>query len=383
MEQTKTMIAGAPVRTASASGDGQARGTIARLLPAIAWSTDVVAVVALAALTAILVGTRGLPNLHLNWAMGDFMIFYQAARDVAHGISPYHSPYFVSMPAFAYALTPLTQLPSRVAYAVWLVMLAVIQASALILAAPSSPRRVIHALLACSPAFLLCLLVGQPIPLLTLALSAALILERRGHPLSAGLVLSLVALKPQIALPAALCLVALRPRLIPGFAAGLVALLLAPFSRHWLASMMGFQAERQIAQESIAGVWSAVGIHTAGYLLLLGCAAVISAVIIRRRPRPEHALPILALVWFVAAPYCRPYDLTLLMLPAVLLPRLRPLTVVACILATGLSLYALPTAVLVAPLLLMHAMATSAHGATAVGTTSPSLAHSSQELVRG
>ena len=86
----------------------------------------------------------------------------------------------------------------------------------------------------------------------------------------------------------------------------------------------------------------------------------------RRAATPAHTLAWLLLIWFVAAPYSRPYDLALLAIPAAVLGPLLPVVLLDCWLATALSFYSLSTAALVAPLLMLprprRAVATQTRG---------------------
>ena len=86
---------------------------------------------------------------------------------------------------------------------------------------------------------------------------------------------------------------------------------------------------------------------------MLVLAAGASVLVQRRAATPARTLAWLLLIWFVAAPYSRPYDLALLAIPAAVLGPLLPVVLLDCWLATALSFYSLSTAAVVAPLLML------------------------------
>ena len=94
-------------------------------------------------------------------------------------------------------------------------------------------------------------------------------------------------------------------------------------------------------------------VHRAGYLVMLVLAAGASVLVQRRAATPARTLAWLLLIWFIAAPYSRPYDLTLLAISAAVLGPLLPVVLLDCWLATALSFYSLSTAAVVAPLLML------------------------------
>jgi hypothetical protein len=132
-------------------------------------------------------------------------------------------------PTLAWFVAPFAALPFAAGYALWNVLLV---ASLLVtwwLTVPPSSRfvRLGHLAFALAlPSVAFGLLLGQVVIVVAAAVSVSWWLLRRSRPLAAGLVLSLIALKPQLALmvPIAL-LIAGQPRVFLGWAAGSLAML--------------------------------------------------------------------------------------------------------------------------------------------------------------
>jgi hypothetical protein len=132
-------------------------------------------------------------------------------------------------PTLAWFVAPFAALPFATGYALWNVLLV---ASLLItwrLTVPPSSQLVRFGHLAFAvalPAVAFGLLLGQVVIVVAAAVSISWWLLRRNRPFAAGLVLSLIALKPQLALmvPVAL-LVAGQSRAFLGWAAGSLAML--------------------------------------------------------------------------------------------------------------------------------------------------------------
>ncbi len=174
----------------------------------------------------------------------------------------------------------------------------------------------------------------------------------------AGVLLALVWLKPQDALPAACLFAICRPRVALGFVAGSAALLAAPGLPGWLHSMTAFAVGREKVQASLAGVWpNVLGPHHPGFLVVVAIALAGSALVQRRRWGQARTLALLLLIWFGAAPYSHAYDVAVLLVPLAVLGPVPTALLADCWLAAALSFYSLSTAVLVAPLLLLAAVA--------------------------
>ena len=211
--------------------------------------------VLLGSISVLVVRLRGWPSLHLQWSAGDFQVFYQAALDTARGRDPYVRPAYHSIPAFSAFVRLFTLLPRPQAYAIWVSVLAAAQGLGMLLLATRHGYRAVLALLALSPAVLLTLLVGQPVPLLVLGLAAALYAVEHDRPVLAGACLAIVWVKPQIALPAAVFFALCRPRMALGFLLASAALLAPSSLPAWLHNITHFVAQSQNVQESPAGLW--------------------------------------------------------------------------------------------------------------------------------
>ena len=117
---------------------------------------------------------------------------------------------FISPPPLAWLVTPLVALPFNFALVVWTFLLLAALALAWRLLAP--PGRLIGAahlalLLGLFPVAF-GVMVGQPGALVAAAVAASWWLMRHERPVLAGLVLSLIVIKPQLALLVPLCLLA-------------------------------------------------------------------------------------------------------------------------------------------------------------------------------
>jgi Glycosyltransferase family 87 len=132
-------------------------------------------------------------------------------------------------PTLAWFVAPFAALPFPIGYALWNVLLVVSLLVTWWLTVPPSSRlvRLGHLAFAVAlPSVALGLLLGQVVIVVAAAVSISWWMLRRNRPLAAGLVLSLIALKPQLALlvPFAL-LVAGQRRAFLGWAAGSLIML--------------------------------------------------------------------------------------------------------------------------------------------------------------
>jgi len=131
----------------------------------------------------------------------------QKATVESLGAGFYWSP-FLNPPPLVWLATPLTLLPFNVAIVLWTVLLFAAALLAWYLAAPGGRlTRAAHLALWLGlfpVAF--GLMVGQPVALVAAAVAAAWWLAARDRPVLAGLALSVIAIKPQVALLVPLCL---------------------------------------------------------------------------------------------------------------------------------------------------------------------------------
>jgi Glycosyltransferase family 87 len=130
-------------------------------------------------------------------------------RSAVESLGAYWSP-FLNPPPYAWLGTVFLPLPFGLAAVLWTVLIAAAACFAWWLAAPGATlARVAHLALFLGlfpTAF--GLMVGQPVALVAAVVAASWWLAERRRPVAAGLVLSLVAVKPQLALLVPLALVA-------------------------------------------------------------------------------------------------------------------------------------------------------------------------------
>ncbi len=189
----------------------------------------------------------GVLHFALNRALeGDFAVYYIFARvGIHHGWGSLYD--YAAMrhewlalgsaflypplypPPLAWFVAPFAALPFPIGYALWNVLLVASLLATWWLTAPMSSRlvRLGHLAFAVAlPSVALGLLLGQVVIVVAAAVSISWWLLRGNRPLLAGLVLSLIALKPQLALmvPVAL-LVAGQRRAFLGWAVGSLIML--------------------------------------------------------------------------------------------------------------------------------------------------------------
>lgn len=132
-----------------------------------------------------------------------------AQRSAIEGLGPGFNPQpFISPPPLAWLVTPLLPLPFTAALVVWtLLLLAALALAWYLLAPPGRVTKAAHLVLWLGlfpVAF--AVMVGQPGPLVAAVVATSWWLMRRDRPVLAGLVLSLIILKPQLALLVPICL---------------------------------------------------------------------------------------------------------------------------------------------------------------------------------
>jgi hypothetical protein len=204
---------------------------------------------------------------------------------------------FINPPPVAWLVAPLTALPAPVAYVPWVLLVsASLIGAALLLAPRDRLSRALFAALALGflPTFV-AVAFGQLAPIVGLGLAAAWVLLGQGRQVAAGLALSVIALKPQLAVlvPLALLAAGYRRAFLTAAAAGL---LLAGIS---LASLggHGLYAYRELATPLFGDLyfqrWSLTPLTGSGplwFLAVLLAAAATAAVAWRNRGDPGLAI---------------------------------------------------------------------------------------------
>lgn len=258
-----------------------------------------------------------------------------AQREVLAG-----NPY-VQGPPLALALTPFIGQPVAAVYRVYAAIMAAAAALALALLAwlwpaKQSPFRL--AALLISPVTFLCILLGQPDPLLLLALVLGIWWLDRDHAAAAGFVLTLGLIKPQI-MAGPLVLLAVmawrRTRLgryVLGVAAGAAVFLgvsllaTGPAVVYgWIGELTGFSGATIYTQVDISSLttlyvgWAPHAFSLALSAAVLAAWAVLCVWLWRDRGgrwNERWWLAATLTLWLLATPYAHPHD-DVLLLPAV------------------------------------------------------------------
>ena len=134
-----------------------------------------------------------------------------AQKTAIENLGPGFNPQpFISPPPLAWLVTPLLALPFNIALVIWtLALLAALVLAWHLLAPPGRLTRAAHlALLLGLFPVAFGVMVGQPGALVAAVVAASWWLMRQERPVLAGLVLSLIVVKPQLALLVPLCVLA-------------------------------------------------------------------------------------------------------------------------------------------------------------------------------
>lgn len=189
--------------------------------------------------------------------------------------------------------------------------------------------------------------MGQVAPLVLLLVAASWWLLERRRDLAAGCVLALLTVKPQLtvlllAAVLAWCVRQQRWPVIRGFLATLAALCVTSTAAwpQWLPSMLAATTVTPMPTHYYPGLgttWFVVlrAVGSGGTLLLLAYAAVAIPLMlalvrtaVRRDARLEDVFGLALIAPFFLAPYARPYDFPVLLVPALTLmgTRLSPMS---------------------------------------------------------
>jgi len=310
---------------------------------------------------AALVGLRdGYPHLYDP----------QAQQAAILGLGPgFNVQPFISPPPLAWLATVLTALPFQAALVVWtMLLLAALLWTWRLLAPGGGMARLAHLSLWLGlfpVAF--GLLVGQPGALVAAAVATAWWLIRRDRPLAAGLALSLLVLKPQLALLVPLCLLVAGHRRT--FAAWVVASVVIGVAALALLGVDGVNRYRDMLAQTQTPAWditrrySISGPLGLGPLLNVVEVAVVAVALLaawrHRNEGPE--LPIAAGIAgsLLFSPYLGFQDLLMLVPAAWLVIRAHPTAVQVALCVAGgallqlaIPVFALPTMVVEACFLL-------------------------------
>jgi hypothetical protein len=179
-----------------------------------------------------------------------------AQKSAIEGLGAGFNPQpFISPPPLAWLATPFLLLPFQVAVVVWtILLLAALGWTWYVLAPRGDVVRPAHlALLLGVFPVAFGVMVGQPGALVAGAVATAWWLTRRDHPVWAGLALSVIILKPQLALLVPVCLLASGH--VKTFGAWLVASLVIGFVALALLGPDGVARYRDVLAQTQTAAW--------------------------------------------------------------------------------------------------------------------------------
>lgn len=312
----------------------------------------------------------------------DFRLMYGAAVNTLHngyghlydlgaqktaveglGSGFYYSP-FLNPPPLVWLATPFTALPFSVAIVLWSLLIFGALILTWYLVAPGSAltRAAFGAMWLGLFPVAFGLMVGQPVALVAVAVAACWWLADRNRPVLAGVVLSLIAVKPQLALFVPLCLLVAGYRrlfftwLVVSGVIGLISVALLERDgllryRDVLALAAGWQITRGYAVSGLIG--------SGPQLYLAQAIALIAAIAAAWRWRHHGtAVPIAAGIVgsLLFTPYVGFQDFAMLVVAGWLVIRAQPSTAQVAILVVGFALLELALLVLGPPILVAEVL---------------------------
>jgi alpha-1,2-mannosyltransferase len=276
--------------------------------------------------------------------------------------SSFNAQPFISPPPLAWLATPLLALPFEAALIVWTILLvAALGVTWYVLAPGSGLARAAHLvlLLGVFPVAF-GVMVGQPGAWVAAAVATSWWLMRRDRPVWAGVVLSLIVLKPQLALLVPLCLlVSGHARtfggwLVATFLIGLVALIL--LGPEGVARYRDVLAQTQTPDWDITRRYSISGPLGLGPILTVTQVAVVVVTLLaawrRRGSGPELPMAAGIVGSLLATPYLGFQDFLMLIVAGWLVVRGGATTWQVALLVVGYVLLELSLVVLAIPILL-------------------------------
>ena len=282
---------------------------------------------------------------------------------------------FISPPPLAWLVTPLLLLPFVAALVIWTLLLLAALCWTWYLLAPAGPSQgALQTDKWVRPAHLALLLgvfpvafgvmVGQPGPLVAAAVATAWWLMRNDRPVWAGLVLSLIVLKPQLALLVPICLlVSGHPRT---FGAWLVATLLIGLVALALLGPDGLARYRDVLAQTQTPAWDITRRYSISGPLGLGPVLTVTQVVVvgvalfaawrRRGEGPEIPMAAGIVGSLLFTPYLGFQDFLMLIVAGWLVLKSKTTYWQIGLLVVGYALLELALLVLAVPILLAEAL---------------------------
>jgi hypothetical protein len=284
-----------------------------------------------------------------------------ATEAIATGV--YWQP-FLNPPPLVWLAAPFTALRFDVAIWLWTLLLLASALVAWYLVAPGGGlAKAAHLALFLglfSTAF--GLMVGQPVALVVAAVAVAWWFAERRRPVAAGLALSVIAIKPQLALLVPLCLLVSGQRRI--FVTWLIATAAMALVAVVMLGADGIDRYRQVL--AIASQWEPTRryaidgpLGTGPHVYVIQAIVVVVTVFASWRQRNEEVARPIA-IGLVASLLVTPYvgfqDFAMLVIAGWLLIRSGPSAVQVAILVIGYALLELALVVLAVPILIAEAL---------------------------
>ena len=299
----------------------------------------------------------------VGWQDGYGRLYDLAQQQAAiRGLGPeFNVQPFISPPPLAWLVTPLTALPFTSALVIWTALLiAALLWTWYLLAPGEGLARTAHLLLwvGVFPAAF-GVMVGQPGALVAAAVATAWWLIRAERPLAAGVVLSLLVLKPQLALLVPVALLAAGYRktfaswLVASAVIGVFALVM--LGGDGVARYRDVLAQTQTAAWDITRRYSISGPLGLGWALRVAELAVLVVTVVaawRHRLSPERVIAAGILGSLLFTPYLGFQDFLMLFVAGWLLVRSGATAIQVAILVVGYALLELALVVLAIPILL-------------------------------
>jgi hypothetical protein len=290
-----------------------------------------------------------------------------AQRDAILSLGPGFNPQpFISPPPLAWLVTPLLAIPFPAALVVWTaILIAALVWTWYLLAPQGSLTKVAHlALWLGLFPVAYGVIVGQPGALVAAAVATSWWLLSRDRPVWAGVALSMVVIKPQLALLVPLCL------LVSGhtrtFGAWFVVCLFLGLASLALLGTDGIARYREVLAVTQTPDWDITRRYAVSGLIGLGpqvyvAGAVVAAVALTAAWRHRGSGPEVPMVAGIVGsllftPYLAFQDFLMLVVAGWLLLRARPSPWQVGLLVVGYALLELALVVLAVPILLAEAL---------------------------